>query len=138
MLVYFVDTWSISLPFDILYYQLVYSVVIWYIFPRFGILYQKIWQPCYTLTISTAIHYGRLSVECQFFVATNEGSNSCPDRSVQFHCKIDLRKIGKCNLKKKQFTASPRKGKEVSFILKKCDSWLEMGQLKDGMFKTFL
>jgi hypothetical protein len=34
MLVYFMDIWSI-------YGQLVYVVVIWYIFPHFGMLYQE-------------------------------------------------------------------------------------------------
>jgi hypothetical protein len=33
--------WSILRPFDIFYGHLVYCMVIWYIFPRFGILYQK-------------------------------------------------------------------------------------------------
>jgi hypothetical protein len=33
--------WSILLPLEIFYGHLVYFVVIWYIFPRFGILYQE-------------------------------------------------------------------------------------------------
>jgi hypothetical protein len=35
------DIWSILLPFGILYGHLVYFVVIWYAFPRFGMLYQE-------------------------------------------------------------------------------------------------
>jgi hypothetical protein len=48
MLVYFLDIWSILRPSDILNGRLVYLVVIWYVFPRVGILYVggKIWQPC--------------------------------------------------------------------------------------------
>jgi hypothetical protein len=41
MLVYFMDTWSIWWSFVIFYGHLVQFVVIWYIFPRFGILYQE-------------------------------------------------------------------------------------------------
>jgi hypothetical protein len=37
----FINIWSISRPFDICYSYLFYFVVIWYIFPRFGILYQE-------------------------------------------------------------------------------------------------
>jgi hypothetical protein len=33
--------WSILLPLEIFYGHLVYFVVIWYIFPRFGILDQE-------------------------------------------------------------------------------------------------
>jgi hypothetical protein len=46
--------WTLGLfygyVFDIFYGHLEYLVVIWNIFPRFGILYQKIWQPCYADT----------------------------------------------------------------------------------------
>jgi hypothetical protein len=38
MFVYFVDIWPILQLFGILYGQLVYLVVIWYIFPRFSVL----------------------------------------------------------------------------------------------------
>jgi hypothetical protein len=41
MLVYFMDTWSILRSFVIFYGHLVEFVVIWYIFPRFAILYQE-------------------------------------------------------------------------------------------------
>jgi hypothetical protein len=41
MLVYSMDTWSISRSFVIFYGHLVKFVVIWYIFPGFGILYQE-------------------------------------------------------------------------------------------------
>jgi hypothetical protein len=41
ILVYFMDIWSILRPFDIFYGHLVYFVVIWYIFPRVGKLYQE-------------------------------------------------------------------------------------------------
>jgi hypothetical protein len=41
ILVYFLATWSILRPLEILYCPLVYFVVIWYIYPRFGILYQE-------------------------------------------------------------------------------------------------
>jgi hypothetical protein len=41
MLVYFIEFLSILRPFDTFYGHLVYFVVIWYIFPRFGILYQE-------------------------------------------------------------------------------------------------
>jgi hypothetical protein len=40
-LVYFMDTFSILRPLEIFYGHLVYFVVIWYIFSRFGILYQE-------------------------------------------------------------------------------------------------
>jgi hypothetical protein len=39
MLMYFMNIWSILWPLEIFYGHLVYFVVIWYIFPRFGILY---------------------------------------------------------------------------------------------------
>jgi hypothetical protein len=41
MLVFFMTIWSILRPLDIFYGHSVYLVVIWYIFPRFGILYQE-------------------------------------------------------------------------------------------------
>jgi hypothetical protein len=41
MCVYFWDIWSISQPFCLSYGNLVTLVVIWYIFPRFGMLYQE-------------------------------------------------------------------------------------------------
>jgi hypothetical protein len=41
MCVYFWDIWSISQPFCLIYGNLVNFVVIWYIFPRFGMLYQE-------------------------------------------------------------------------------------------------
>jgi hypothetical protein len=37
----FLDIWSILRPFDIFYGHLVCFLVIWYIFPHFGILYQE-------------------------------------------------------------------------------------------------
>jgi hypothetical protein len=37
---YFREIWSILRPFEIFYGHLVYFVVIWYISPRFGKLYQ--------------------------------------------------------------------------------------------------
>jgi hypothetical protein len=40
MMVYFMGTWSISPSFVIFYGHLESCVVIWYIFSRFGILYQ--------------------------------------------------------------------------------------------------
>jgi hypothetical protein len=40
ILVYFMTIWSILRPLEIFSSHLVYFVVIWYIFPRFGILYQ--------------------------------------------------------------------------------------------------
>jgi hypothetical protein len=46
ILVYFVTNRSILRPLEIFYGHLVYFVVIWYIFPRFGIFVpRKIWQP---------------------------------------------------------------------------------------------
>jgi hypothetical protein len=39
--VYFMDIWSILRPFYIFRGNLVYFVVIWYIFPGFGLLYQE-------------------------------------------------------------------------------------------------
>jgi hypothetical protein len=41
MLVYPMDIWSILRPFGIFRGNLVYFVVIWYIFLRVGILYQE-------------------------------------------------------------------------------------------------
>jgi hypothetical protein len=41
MLVYFMDIWSILSPLDIFYGHMVYMVVIWYNFPRFGMLHQE-------------------------------------------------------------------------------------------------
>jgi hypothetical protein len=41
MLVYFMDIWSILQPIDIFYGHLVYFVVICYIFPHVGILYEE-------------------------------------------------------------------------------------------------
>jgi hypothetical protein len=41
MLKYFMDIWSILQPFGILYGHLVYVMVICYIFPHFGKLYQE-------------------------------------------------------------------------------------------------
>jgi hypothetical protein len=41
ILVYFMTIWSILLPLEILYGHLAYFAVIWYIFPRFGILCQE-------------------------------------------------------------------------------------------------
>jgi hypothetical protein len=41
MLVYFMDIWSILQTFYIFHDHLVYQVVIWYIFPRFGIMHQQ-------------------------------------------------------------------------------------------------
>jgi hypothetical protein len=44
--IYFMSIWSILQPLEIFYGHLVYFVVIWYIFPRFGVLYTlEIWQP---------------------------------------------------------------------------------------------
>jgi hypothetical protein len=40
MLAYFMDIWSILQPFGTLNGHLVYFAVIWYISPRFGMLYQ--------------------------------------------------------------------------------------------------
>jgi hypothetical protein len=40
ILVYFISTWSILQPWEIFYGLLIYFVVIWHIFPRFGMLYQ--------------------------------------------------------------------------------------------------
>jgi hypothetical protein len=37
--IYFVAIWKIIRPFEIFYYHLVHFVFIWYIFPRFGIMY---------------------------------------------------------------------------------------------------
>jgi hypothetical protein len=46
ILVNFLTIWSILRPLQIFYGHMLYFVVIWYISPRFGILYQeKIWQP---------------------------------------------------------------------------------------------
>jgi hypothetical protein len=41
MMVYLTAIWSISLPFGIFFGHLVYFMVIWYIVPRFGMLYQE-------------------------------------------------------------------------------------------------
>jgi hypothetical protein len=41
ILVYFRTIWSILRQLEIFYGRLVYFVVAWYIFPRFGILYQE-------------------------------------------------------------------------------------------------
>jgi hypothetical protein len=41
ILVYFMTIWSILRPLEIFYGHLVYFVVFWYIFPRFGILDQE-------------------------------------------------------------------------------------------------
>jgi hypothetical protein len=41
MLEYFMDIQSISQQFDIFYGHLAHFVVMWYIFPRFGMLYQE-------------------------------------------------------------------------------------------------
>jgi hypothetical protein len=41
MWVYFMDTWSISWSFAIFYGHLVQFLVVWYILPHFGILYQE-------------------------------------------------------------------------------------------------
>jgi hypothetical protein len=41
MMAYFMPIWSILLPLEIFYGQLVYFVVIWYISPCFGMLYQE-------------------------------------------------------------------------------------------------
>jgi hypothetical protein len=41
ILVYFMTVWSILRPLQIFYGHLVYFVVFWYIFPRFGILDQE-------------------------------------------------------------------------------------------------
>jgi hypothetical protein len=41
ILVYFMPIWNILGPLEIFYDNLVYFVVIWYIFPRFGILDQE-------------------------------------------------------------------------------------------------
>jgi hypothetical protein len=40
-MVYFMDRWSILCPFVIFCGRFVKFVVIWYIFPRFGILFQE-------------------------------------------------------------------------------------------------
>jgi hypothetical protein len=40
ILVYFITIWSILRPLEIVYGHLVCFVVIWYLFPRFGILDQ--------------------------------------------------------------------------------------------------
>jgi hypothetical protein len=40
MFVYLMAFWSILGPIRIFYGHLVYFLIIWYIFPRFGILYQ--------------------------------------------------------------------------------------------------
>jgi hypothetical protein len=40
-LVYFMSTWSTLRPLEILYWHLVNIVVVWYILPRFGMLYQE-------------------------------------------------------------------------------------------------
>jgi hypothetical protein len=41
ILVYFMANWSILRPLEIFYGHLVYFVVLWYNFPRFGILDQE-------------------------------------------------------------------------------------------------
>jgi hypothetical protein len=41
ILAYFINIWSLLRPLEIFYGHLVYFVVIRYIFPRFGILYQE-------------------------------------------------------------------------------------------------
>jgi hypothetical protein len=41
ILVYFMTIWPILRPLEIFYSHLEYFVVIWYISPRFGILYQE-------------------------------------------------------------------------------------------------
>jgi hypothetical protein len=41
IVVYFMTIWSILGPLEIFYGHLVHVVVIWYIFPRFGILDQE-------------------------------------------------------------------------------------------------
>jgi hypothetical protein len=41
MLVFFEAIWSILRPFGIFHYHLVNCMVIWYIFPRFGMLLQE-------------------------------------------------------------------------------------------------
>jgi hypothetical protein len=41
ILVYFLTIWSILRPLQIFYGHMSYFVVIWYVYPRFGILYQE-------------------------------------------------------------------------------------------------
>jgi hypothetical protein len=50
----FMGIWSILRPFVIFYGHLVFLAAIWFIFPHFGILYQKIWQPCSNEPLSRA------------------------------------------------------------------------------------
>jgi hypothetical protein len=54
MLVYIKTSWSILRPFGIFLGHLVYFMVIWYTFSRFGTLYQeKSGNPTATATLST-------------------------------------------------------------------------------------
>jgi hypothetical protein len=57
MLVFFMAIWSIFSPFDIFYGHLVYLGVIWYIFPRFGMLHQeKSGNPVSVLALLSVFH----------------------------------------------------------------------------------
>jgi hypothetical protein len=65
MMVYFIDTWSILQSFILVYGQWVQFVVIWYIFPRFGILYQEKsgnpgWLCCSSGSIDCEVIYYRI------------------------------------------------------------------------------
>jgi hypothetical protein len=62
MLVYFMDTWSILLPFVIFYGHLVKFVVIWYkLFPFWYFVPRKIWQPCSNVRAKRQAGTGRWS-----------------------------------------------------------------------------
>jgi hypothetical protein len=62
ILAYFVTIWSILRPLQIFYGHMVYFVVIWYISPRFGILYQKNLATLHSIILSLSVT--QLNLNC--------------------------------------------------------------------------
>jgi hypothetical protein len=70
ILVYFITIWTILWLLEIFYGHLVYLVVIWYIFPRFGILEQEKSGICRYLFKTVCIwsqFYDR-ELQCQVYI----------------------------------------------------------------------
>jgi hypothetical protein len=79
---YFLNIWSILRPFNIFYWHSVYFVVNLYIFPRVGILYQKIWQPCAELNWDYSYNLLFSLSSKKFWLRFNGSGQACTNTRV--------------------------------------------------------
>jgi hypothetical protein len=71
------DIWSILWPFDIFYGHLIYLMVTWYIFSRFGMFYQK---NLATLDVNSGSTPA---------AKANKFLSGCRNVLTAFHCRLE-------------------------------------------------